>query len=712
MDKLLLKIPPALTSAVDGISSIASAAKTIQFLGLALTPPIILTTLLVLCVSSIVIYLSIEFASKNRFRGISFGIFSKLISLNQYISKFNDQMYQDFVMIHKYVNSCAKVENRDRVCFSHATLNEIHSLMDRVKKRAAQHQNKTEKDVFIGHISNFFYPNPSFEGDALEAKALTKIFTDLYGNKFHDDFSDWLQHKSIWSFVYTDDDIDVVEKLLPRLSDEKMNEAIEAIKNGDKETEGMAILTKTMKEMVLTTIKKDMFSDILNSYSKDRKRQIEENIGSLFFKETKTLDYGKISQHFEDNCSLLNEQAKKELLDKLKQNGFNDPEKFSRLNRGISFIDALQRLHGKSYKVQNKDIFQGVPNLHPHIKNSLVLCMKEPKIRRASLMIDACFQVFNEFIYSKEEGRKFVFLKGGEVENYEKNELAKNCLALFNAHTFCSNKIAINRSKEFVKSYEDEDELQKVVSTLSSGHVSIARLKFMIQDYFVIVSEYNDKSNPDKNDIRDFWEKRVNAFGFKIPGTKPQNRPRDARNIDYISNRTQQERSANPFEEDLDRILKKNTPFELYKEYLKAVFIDMRHPKIPFFQSIMATIRYFIPDPNTVIDNFLAQLDGRTPRRTRNPTNYDFSLRYNPYVSIAEGYADFSGNINASKLNSKFDLSVKDPAGAANFVGKKQRNIEDKKNSGVATMKSHTARQSVSGGGGGGYGGSTPLAAS
>ena len=399
-------------------------------------------------------------------------------------------------------------------------------------------------------------------------------------------------------------------------------------------------------------------------------------------------------------------QAKRDLLEKLKQNGFNDPEKFARFNRGISFVDALHRLHKKSYSVRNKDLFRGVPNVHPHIKDTLELSLKEPAARRSSMIINSCFRVFNEFVYSKkDDGTKFVFLKGTEVDNYEKNDLARKCLAFFNAHIYSSNVKLIARSKEFVGSYEDEDELEKVVSTMSSAHVGIARLKYMIQDYFVIVSEYNDKSNPDKEDIRDFWEKRVNSFGFKIPGTKPQNRPKDAPNIDYISNRTQKQRSANPFEEDLDRVLKKNTPFELYKEYLKAVFVDMRHPKIPFFQSIMATIRYFIPDPNTVIDNFLAQLNGKTPRKTRNPTNYDFSLKYNPYVSIAEGFTNFSGNVNASKLNSKFDLTMKDPERAAGFTNDAKRNIDGKKNSGVATLDGHTTTQTVSGSGGGGGGG-------
>ena len=169
---------------------------------------------------------------------------------------------------------------------------------------------------------------------------------------------------------------------------------------------------------------------------------------------------------------------------------------------------------------------------------------------------------------------------------------------------------------------------------MSTAHVSIARLKYLIQDYFVIINEYNDKNNPDKEDIRDFWEKRVNAFGFPMPGTKDENKPKKARNIDYISNRTNRKRSDNPFGEDLDRILIKNTPVELYKEYMKSIFIKMRHPKIPLFQSIMATIRYFIPDPNVVIDNFLKQLKGKTPKRTKNPINYDFSLKYNPYCEI------------------------------------------------------------------------------
>jgi hypothetical protein len=81
--------------------------------------------------------------------------------------------------------------------------------------------------------------------------------------------------------------------------------------------------------------------------------------------------------------------------------------------------------------------------------------------------------------------------------------------------------------------------------------------------------------------------------------------------------------------------LKKNTIWELYKEYARALFIETRHPRIPFFQSIMATIRYLIPEPDVLIDNFRKQLNGdNTESTTTNPINYDFSFKYNPYVDI------------------------------------------------------------------------------
>ena len=635
---VLMKLADNIAGPLKKLESLASAAKTIQFLGVAASPPIIVGTLLVLAFMSLVIYLVIEFASKNRFRGISLGIFTKLISLNSYIAKFNDQLFVDFTNIYKYVEMCGEYKSRDKsgsICFTNPVLTKVHELMKRIQKRADKNENKTAKDIFISYVSHFFTPNPNFPGSPKENTALREIFQDLYGNKFHDSFGDWLQHKSIWNFIYSDRDTFVEDKLLPKYSNETMNAAIDKLKGGD--TSAITTLTSEMRQLILTNIRTIMFSDLLNSYSPKERAQIEKNLNNLFFKDTKSLDHGKISQHFEEQCSLLNEEAKKLLISRMKEYGFGfDSDTLSRLNKCLSFVDALEKLSKRSYKVRSQNLFNGVPNLHPHLKQSLKTCLKEPEIRRSSLLINACFQVFNEFIHFKvNDGQeKFMFLKSNEVDNLESNSLAKSCIGLFNMHIYSSNKHLIDQSVAFKKSIDDDDELDKVISTMSTTHVSIARLKYLIQDYFVIINEYNDKNNPDKEDIRDFWEKRVNAFGFPMPGTKPENRPKKARNIDYISNRTNRQRSDNPFSEDLDRLLIKNTPVELYKEYMKSIFIDLRHPKIPLFQSIMATIRYFIPDPNVVIDDFLRQLNGQTPRRTRNPINYDFSLKYNPYCEI------------------------------------------------------------------------------
>ena len=633
----LMKIAENISSPLKKLESLASAARTMQFLSVAMSPQIILGTLLTLTLTSIIIYLVLEFASRNRFRGISFGIFSKLIPLNSYIAKFNEQLFADFNNIHKYVNTCAEYKKHDKsgsMCFKNPALTKIHRLMTRIKKRADANPNKSARDIFVASVSNFFTPNPSFPGDAKEDAALREIFQDLYGDEFHNKFNDWLQYKSIWNFMYSDRETSVEDKLLPKYANETIDGAVEKLKEGDPGA--LKTVTSEMRSMIQSKIRTAMFSELLNSYSEEQRAQIEKNLDDLFFKEAKSIDHGKISQRFEEKCSLLNLEAKRLLTTRMKENGL-DSETLLRLNKCLSFVDALDRLNEKSYKVRSRSLFNGVPNLHPHLKDSLALCLKEPEIRRSSILINACFQVFNEFIYFKKvtNGQeKFLFLKATEVDHVESNPIAQSCIGLFNMHIYASNKHLIDDATTLKKAVEDDDELDKLTSTLSTSHVSIARMKYLIQDYFVIINEYNDKSNPDKEDIRDFWEKRVNAFGFPIPGTKAENRPKKARNIDYVTNRTKRQRSDDPFSEDLDRILLKNTPFELYKEYMSSVFIEMRHPKIPFFQSIMATIRYFIPDPNVVIDNFLKQLKGRTPRKTQNPTNYDFSLKYNPYCEI------------------------------------------------------------------------------
>ena len=626
----------------NNINSIASAAKMARLMSVLGSPQVIGGTFLILVVSSIIIYISIEFFSRNRFRGISWGIFTNLISLNSYIGDFNKQLYLDFNNIHKYVEMCNSLRNNKYLCFRSGVLRDIHGLMSRVKKRAQNNPNKTAKDIFVSYVSNFFSPNPSFPGNKAEDRVLRDIFKNLYADKFHDSFGDWLQHKSAWNFVYDDKSIDVNERLLPKFADEKINNAFDGLKRGTRGS--MASLTRHMKQAILLEIKRIIFNDLLNTYPSDQRAQVEKNLDNLFFNESKSLDHSNISQNFEEECTLLTVQRKDDLLKRMKENGFGNiglgqkgEDTLSRLNKNLSFADALQRLHDRSYNVSNTQLFRGIPNLHPHIKVTLKRSLKEPRDRRASSIINACYQVFNEMIYFKvkDDGKeRFLFLKSMEIDNIESNPLAQKCMALFNAHIYSSNKKLIDRAIRFTKSTADDATHANAVSTMSTSHVSIARLKYLIQDYFVIINEYNDKSNPDQEDIRDFWEKRVNSFGIPIPGTKSINRPKDAPDKDYTVSKNKRSRSTDPFSEDLDRILIKNTWFGLYKEYLNAVFVQMRHPKIPFFQSLMATIRYFIPDPNVVIDNFLAQLKGKVPKAKDNPTKYDFTFKYDPNVSI------------------------------------------------------------------------------
>ena len=492
-------------------------------------------------------------------------------------------------------------------------------------------------------MNAFFSPNPSFPSDESKRNDLKNIFKALYTDDFHNTFNNWLNYKSIWNFTYPDQS-DVLKILLNTtfVTNEDLKKIIEeSVSKKYPENDDMAKISKHMNDEIIMTIVNKQMNSVIQEYDPKQQQEIQKNIKELFFSEVddqQSIQYSSISQHFKENCSLLSDRKQEELIKKLNEVGMSD-ELLAKLNKSLSFIAVLDQLFKEKYVVTSS--IANVPNLHDHIKNQLNEALRTPAVeQRAMIVFNACFQVFNEMIYSKIESEddtvKFIFIENNQNNNLEQNVLFKHLNLLFNVHTSNMFRHNIEQSKKYIAHFETPNKFRAAASLASATHVSIARLKFLIQDYFLIINEYNDKSHPDKEDIRDFWERRVLRFGFPIPGTKASNRPRDAPNIDYVTKKANQTLDDDPFTSDHTLILKKNSIWELYKEYAGSVFLNMRHPKIPFFQSIMATIRYLIPDPNVVIEDFLAQLKGNPRRPSSNPINYDFSFAYNPYADIVK----------------------------------------------------------------------------
>ena len=613
------------------------------------SPKEIFLAILAMCVVSFIIHLAVEFFSKNRFRGISWGIFTKLISLNAYIKKFNDQLFEDFTNIHRYVEQYKEMSKSIDADLLKITIFQdgfnnlltIHGFMKSVEDEAKQNETNSPKSVFNQYLNVFFSPNPQFQSDNKHEATLRQIFKLLYKDDMHDKFELWLSYDSIWNFTYSDER-DIIKILLKAdfVDKDETRDIVEGIISEEPSISQMKDITEYMKEEVTNILMQKLLKSVVNSYKNDKKDEVKKNVTRLFFSTTNSnqeIEYGSISQQFKENCTLLDDDTQLELINSLNDAGLSD-ESLTKINKALSFIEVLQRLFEKNYTVTS-NLLANIPNVHDHIKSQLKIALSTShKRKRAMIVYNSCYRVYNELVYQKiaREGvEQFLFLDNNEVKNPEKNILCKHLNLLLNVHTVNMHRESIMGYYEFKKTFKTQKEFAEKCSLFSATHVSIARLKYLIQDYFVIINEYNDKSNPDKEDIRDMWEKRVNAFGFVIPDTKASNRPRDGRDIDYVTLSSERTRSEDVFDEDLDMKLKKNTIWELYKEYARALFIETRHPRIPFFQSIMATIRYLIPEPDVLIDNFRKQLNGdNTESTTTNPINYDFSFKYNPYVDI------------------------------------------------------------------------------
>lgn len=721
-------IAPEILDQLKQMTSATKMTSNINALRLLLSSPqTLLTATVTIIIMCAVLYVLVEFFSKNRFRGISLNIFSKLITVTDYINKFNIQLYRDFINIKNYYDSYdASLYDgyKEKVYFiddnneNKKVLKAIHDFMQKID---SQH-------TFNNKIGAFFHPNPTFRKDITDNEfvELKTIFEALYAENFHKQFSDWFNYDSIWNFAYkkssdgnldtnlltlkihnsknSDGVLDTIPDILSETIDGKGDDSkglnkyisnndfdsamtkMEDYMNGIK-----SLISQKATNKILDNMVREWEEEIseLNANKEKNKEAIEEyekkiseitslrtklinDVNSLFFSNS-TINYESISQQLNESCSLLDDDAKDKFLKEFNEMSIGQG-KLKNIVESMSFINVLDALRKSNYNVTHTTL-RGINNIHPHIievfESINVHSKREEKV---SILYNACFEVFNEFIYTKYTYNgvgEFMFLEADDVNNLSNNDLYNNVLQYFNVHMILLYKDNIKFAKNFnekqTKNNKDKFDI------ITEAHVSIARLKYLIQDYFVIIMEYNDKSFPDKNDIRDFWEKRVNSFGIIMPGTKKFNRPRDAPDIDYIATRTNRSRKNKSGEknklfnadgnvvDDLDQVLKKNTPWELYKEYFRAIF-SSRHPKIPFFQSIIAGIRFMFPDPNTVLDNFLAQLKGKPPPTSNKRINWDFSFKYNPYTRVIDGMIDrFSDpEVGADKMQDVITVTTQD----------------------------------------------------
>lgn len=729
-------------------TSYLKLSASINFLQLLLSSPqgLLFATIAIILMCAL-IYIFIEFFSRNRLRGISMNLFTKMITVTDYINKFNSQMYSDFMNIKKYedtrrnllISSFKDIKYINKVFYENDTLNKISDFMKDI----------TTQQQFNQKINKFFQPNPSFESEITDAeeKNLKSIFNSLYGDEFHKKFSEWFNYNSIWNFVYTSKNegnlqsnlltldsntkVDELKTIIGKISENviettstQMEEYADALKKlvvykttfkifenmKKKRDKEVAELNDKLKNLIEESVnttdaveKKKIDDEMKNINDKidslkaldNHESDIITEMNTLFVSDTE-IDYASISQRLEESCSILKDGVKDRFLNSFKetsltQNGLND------IIRATSFIQVLNKLHKSNYTV-NGSLLNGIRNVHSHIRDTFnSINVNDSDNEKASTIYNACFEVFNELIYTQTMDNgvgEFMFIDPttNDINDLTGNELYDQLIQYFNVHTILRNKNNIEAAKDFNTKKYGENKIDKNTNLhqlASETHVSIARLKYLIQDYFVIIMEYNDKSFPDKNDIRDFWEKRVNDFGIPVVGTKKFNRPRDAPDIDYVSTRTNRSRKNKDgtkrklFNEDgnvmddLDQTLKKNTPWELYKEYLSAIF-SMRHPKIPLFQSIIAGIRYMFPDPNTVLDNFLAQLRGKAPAPSSKRINFDFSFKYDPYTRVMDGMIDrFSDpEAGADKMQDQVDVTTHDDQGVTTAAGSTSSKVD------------------------------------
>jgi len=605
-----------------------------------------------------------------------------MISLNEYIVKFNDELFSDFKNIERYTTH----KDMDSILYKDGLLNDIGNFIKPLSKEDFNHV-----------MFEFFQPNATFLSteisslDESKKTVMKSIMERLYKNDFHDRFGIWLNYESQWNFInkdsktlldnlvfnYTRDDY-FSNKMDQKLDFIVFHNRLKEIKNQSKTAaENINELLFSNGDDIdglgnlLKRVIKDKFMESLGL--DEQSRYAIDNI--LFVGPIKnSKNYGNISQDtFQDEYCSLDDDKLNAGMNLLAEKAM-PIEMMNKLNSALSFIDALTVLAKKNYNVTSNIFNSSVKNVHKNILDAATEASKRNnRQERYMLVHNACYSIFNELFYLKKDEKpkeertidnpspetpKTVFLFHNNKETVDDNNNKTNdvwvfCHLFFNLHMMNCYKSQVKNAISFMDS-----PLNTKVDSITDEHVSIARLKYLIQDYFVIIQQYNDKQYPDKKDIQDFWEKRVNSFGIVIADTK-ENKPRDVPDSEYGKSKVNRQRSDNMWEADTDYVLKKNTPMALYYEYMTAVFMEFRHPKIPFFQSLMMTIRHLIPPPNVLLDNFLNQIKGRqSSAAPKNPNNYDFSFNYNPYYDGLGGAVDRFESLeeSAKKMSSTIDV--------------------------------------------------------
>jgi len=627
------------------------------------SPIMVVYMIIVLAMISFLIYLFIQFYSKNRFRGISLGIFSKLISLNDYIEKFNSELFMDFENIAAYQG-----KNTRFLYKGNAILSEIAAFMKSIQ---------SNRDTFNHVMFAFFKPNNNFmtpTGDDVvkntdgPAAQLRSIMEKLYKDNFHDAFGVWLNYNSVWNFINKDSTTLLNTMVFNYIADDHFASPATADTNDSAVSDGAADYvvyynklkaiklgtgakksTELLNQLILTSndditalgnmLKKTLIDEFMKGLGLGEDQRYAFN-NMLFVGPTKNSNnYGNISQDTfkEEYCALDDGSDKLTIAaNMLSELGIS----FDVLNNALSFVDTLTVLSKRNYNVSNGMFDSSVNNLHKTVIEAVVEASKKANRQEKYMLVhNACYTLFNELLYFKyQKDGKSVFLFHDSKETVNESSVKTQaiwrlCHLFFNLHMINCFKSQVSDAISFMD--DDKVEFEKEIDFITDAHVSIARMKYLIQDYFIVIQEYNDKQYPDEKDVKDFWEKRVNAFGITVAKTE-ENKPRSVPESEYGKAKVDRERSDDMWEADTDYVLWKNTPIALYIESLWAVFLQFRHPRIPFFQSIMATIRYMIPPPNVLLENFMNQIKG-TPTvasASDDPGEYDFSFKYNPFFDV------------------------------------------------------------------------------
>jgi hypothetical protein len=546
----------------------------INMLAFSASPGMFLYMIIALAIMSFFIYIFIRFFSKNRFRGISLGIFSKTIYLNDYIEKFNSELFMDFDNIAKYTE-----KNIQFLYKGDTIMSEITSFMESIKSGG----DIPNRDTFNLVMFSFFQPNKSFIADAIDPKPddtaasivqLRKIMEKLYKDDFHNAFGTWINYNSIWNFINKDSIILLNTLVFNYIAEDHFKSTqhnakatyvvyynkLKAIKQSKD------IKPPELFKQLLLSTKDDItaLGDVLKETLKDEfllalglgtdQRSALNDI--MFIGPTNNAkNDGNISQDvFTDKYCALDDDKLTQTLNVLSKMGIS-LEMIDNLNNAISFIDTLTVLSSRNYNVSGGMFDSSVNNLQKVVLEAVgKATKKDNKLEKYMLIHNACYTLFNELLYFKyQKDDKTVFLFHDNKETVDESKMKTGamwglCSLFFNLHLINCFQLQVSNAISFMdntKVFDDE------IDFITDTHVSIARLKYLIQDYFIVIQQYNDKQNPDPQDIKDFWEKRVNAFGFVVADTK-HNTPRNVPESEYGKAKVNRERSKDMWEADTD----------------------------------------------------------------------------------------------------------------------------------------------------------------